>query len=53
MSGPIVDDPIRKCPQCGRIFLEDNRMYIIPDQCPACGFVLSDYVKGGQDDGEG
>jgi ribosomal protein S27AE len=40
MSGSIVDDPIRHCPRCGEIYLEDNQIYEEPDTCPACGASL-------------
>ena len=37
MSGDIVDLPVRICPACGALFVEDDRMYLDPQICPRCG----------------
>lgn len=37
----VADTPLRHCPACGEIFLEDPVMYEEPDICPACGASLA------------
>jgi rubrerythrin len=37
MSGEIDDLPVRRCPVCGQVFMEDEQMYVDPQRCPACG----------------
>ena len=34
-------EPLRRCPACGEIFIEDPQMYPEPDRCPACGSPLN------------
>ena len=41
MSGDIVDMPIRKCPVCPAICIEDSRMYGDVNICPRCGASMS------------
>jgi DNA-directed RNA polymerase subunit M/transcription elongation factor TFIIS len=37
MSGPIEDQPIRICPHCKAIYIEDTNMYEDVNRCPNCG----------------
>ncbi len=37
MSGDIEDLPIRRCPRCGTLYIEDPAMYEDPNLCPHCG----------------
>lgn len=41
MSGLISDMPIRVCPSCTAVFIEDDRMYLDSQLCPRCGTDLS------------
>lgn len=41
MSGPISDLPLRVCPSCTAIFVQDDRMYFDSQICPRCGSDLS------------
>jgi Zn-finger nucleic acid-binding protein len=52
MSGPIAEMPIRKCPHCGAIYIEDDRMYEDVDRCPKCGRLVTDTAKKGEIDVE-
>jgi len=36
MSGDITDLPVRRCPACGLVFMEDEQMYREPARCPRC-----------------
>ena len=47
MSGDIVDLPVRKCPACTAIFIQDDRMYLDPQICPRCGSDLTSDAGGG------
>jgi hypothetical protein len=47
MSGPITDLPIRVCPSCTVIFIQDDRMYEDTAICPRCGSDLSATVASG------
>ncbi|MDD4339209.1 MAG: hypothetical protein PHV00_05965 [Syntrophales bacterium] len=46
MGGDIADLPVRRCPACGQVFVEDDRMYRFPDRCPACNTALEGGEKG-------
>jgi rubredoxin len=46
MSGDIEDMPIRRCPSCGLVFVEDGRMYQDTTVCPRCGADLSAEAAG-------
>lgn len=37
MGGAIADLPVRVCPACGAVWIEDGNMYEDTDICPACG----------------
>jgi len=41
MSGDIQDLPIRRCPRCGTIYVEDSSMYEDTNICPNCGADVS------------
>lgn len=34
----IVDLPVRVCPKCLTVYMEDDHMYVEPDRCPKCGY---------------
>ena len=42
MSGDIQDMPVRRCPVCGAVFVEDSRIFRDPDRCPVCGALLKE-----------
>lgn len=46
MSGDISDLPVRRCPACGLVFVEDNQMYLAPERCPNCGAALEPNQQG-------
>lgn len=48
MSGPIVDFPIRKCPACPAVYLEDAQMYEDTNICPACGSAMEPPAPAGE-----
>jgi hypothetical protein len=52
MSGPIVELPIRVCPDptCGSIWLEDANMYEETDRCPRCGRYCDQPIYGPGDE---
>lgn len=35
---------VRKCSVCPAYWIEDNRMYIDPNVCPACGADAGDFI---------
>ena len=47
MSGLITDLPIRVCPSCTAIFVQDDRMYEDPSVCPRCGSDLDASLREG------
>lgn len=48
MSGDITDLPVRRCPACGQVYVEDDRMYLSPERCPACNASAETSEKGEQ-----
>jgi phage FluMu protein Com len=46
MSGDITDLPVRRCPACDLVFVEDNQMYLEPDRCPRCNTRAESDEKG-------
>lgn len=49
-DGYMFADPIRHCPACDAILLEDPVMYENPDRCPNCGAALSATAKFSKED---
>ena len=47
MSGLITDLPIRVCPSCTAIFVQDDRIYEDPSVCPRCGSDLAAALREG------
>lgn len=50
MSGTIDDMPVRVCPQCGAVWIEDSIMYEDPERCPRCGVYPRPVAEGLGDD---
>lgn len=42
MSGLITDLPVRVCPSCAAVYVEDDRMYEDTTVCPRCGADMAD-----------
>jgi hypothetical protein len=53
MGGDIIDDPIRICPKCLAVYIEDSVMYRETDRCPGCGsYLTDDILTEEEEDGE-
>lgn len=47
MSGTIVDLPVRVCPSCTAIFVQDDQMYEDTSVCPRCGSDMASTAREG------
>lgn len=49
MSGDITDLPVRRCPSCGCVYMEDEQMYLDPSRCPRCNAEPAEKTDKGEE----